>query len=189
MWPSSTPGWSGAAIRGPSSRKSRNSPWNGAVLVGRCTHTFVGGRLVHELDRGRTMRGAVLALADGTAFEGTSFGAPGRSHGRGGLQHLDDRLSGDPHRSFLRRPDGVHDLPRTGQLRGERRGPGVGQATRDRVHRPALGATSRPPGAPSGVSTPTRRRTASSASVASTPGGSRGTCAPLARRWAPSRAA
>ena len=29
--------------------KSRNSPWKGASLVGRCTHTFVGGRLVHTL--------------------------------------------------------------------------------------------------------------------------------------------
>jgi dihydroorotase len=32
--------------------KGRNSPWKGALLVGRCTHTLVGGRLVHELDRG-----------------------------------------------------------------------------------------------------------------------------------------
>jgi len=30
--------------------KCRNSPWKGATLVGRCTHTFVGGRLVHALD-------------------------------------------------------------------------------------------------------------------------------------------
>ena len=29
--------------------KSRNSPWKGATLVGRCTHTLVSGRLVHEL--------------------------------------------------------------------------------------------------------------------------------------------
>jgi dihydroorotase len=32
--------------------KSRNSPWKGARLVGRCTHTLVGGRLVHELGKG-----------------------------------------------------------------------------------------------------------------------------------------
>jgi dihydroorotase len=32
--------------------KSRNSPWKGALLVGRCTHTLVGGRLVHELGKG-----------------------------------------------------------------------------------------------------------------------------------------
>ncbi len=31
--------------------KSRNSPWKGALLVGRCTHTLVGGRLVYELDK------------------------------------------------------------------------------------------------------------------------------------------
>ncbi len=29
--------------------KSRNSPWKGATLRGRCTHTLVGGRLVYEL--------------------------------------------------------------------------------------------------------------------------------------------
>jgi dihydroorotase len=32
--------------------KSRNSPWKGRALVGRCTHAFVGGRLVHELREG-----------------------------------------------------------------------------------------------------------------------------------------
>ena len=32
--------------------KSRNSPWKGRALVGRCTHAFVGGRLVHELGEG-----------------------------------------------------------------------------------------------------------------------------------------
>jgi dihydroorotase len=32
--------------------KSRNSPWKGALLAGRCTHTLVGGRLVHELSKG-----------------------------------------------------------------------------------------------------------------------------------------
>jgi dihydroorotase len=31
--------------------KGRNSPWKGALLTGRCTHTFVDGRLVHELKR------------------------------------------------------------------------------------------------------------------------------------------
>ena len=28
--------------------KSKNSPWKGRRLTGRCTHAFVGGRLVHE---------------------------------------------------------------------------------------------------------------------------------------------
>ncbi|HEX7624874.1 MAG TPA: dihydroorotase [Anaeromyxobacteraceae bacterium] len=32
--------------------KSRNSPWKGTALVGRCSHAFVGGRLVHELGKG-----------------------------------------------------------------------------------------------------------------------------------------
>ncbi len=32
--------------------KSRNTPWRGRMLVGRCTDTLVGGRLVHELGRG-----------------------------------------------------------------------------------------------------------------------------------------
>jgi len=32
--------------------KGRNSPWKGKVLLGRCTHTLVGGRLVHELGKG-----------------------------------------------------------------------------------------------------------------------------------------
>jgi dihydroorotase len=31
--------------------KGRNSPWKGAPLRGRCTHTFVDGRLVHELTK------------------------------------------------------------------------------------------------------------------------------------------
>lgn len=33
--------------------KSRNTPWKGRTLTGRCTHTFVGGRLVHELGGNR----------------------------------------------------------------------------------------------------------------------------------------
>ncbi|HET9594264.1 MAG TPA: dihydroorotase [Anaeromyxobacteraceae bacterium] len=32
--------------------KSRNSPWRGALLRGRCTHALVGGRLVYELVKG-----------------------------------------------------------------------------------------------------------------------------------------
>jgi dihydroorotase len=31
--------------------KSKNSPWKGKRLTGRCTHTIVGGRLVHEEGR------------------------------------------------------------------------------------------------------------------------------------------
>jgi dihydroorotase len=32
--------------------KGRNTPWKGARLAGRCTHTLVGGRLVFELGEG-----------------------------------------------------------------------------------------------------------------------------------------
>jgi dihydroorotase len=37
--------------------KCGNSPWKGAMLVGRCTHTLVGGRVVHELDSGASGSG------------------------------------------------------------------------------------------------------------------------------------
>ncbi len=33
--------------------RSRNTPWKGRRLTGRCTHTLVGGRLVHEQGGGR----------------------------------------------------------------------------------------------------------------------------------------
>ncbi|BDG07738.1 dihydroorotase [Anaeromyxobacter paludicola] len=32
--------------------KSRNTPWKGKTMIGRCTHTLVGGNLVYELARG-----------------------------------------------------------------------------------------------------------------------------------------
>ncbi len=43
-------------VVGPETLRSRshNSPWKGKRLAGRCTHTIVGGRLVHE--EGRTDR-------------------------------------------------------------------------------------------------------------------------------------
>ncbi len=37
--------------------KSRNSPWKGRELTGRCTHTFVGGRLAYELSAPRAAGG------------------------------------------------------------------------------------------------------------------------------------
>ena len=33
--------------------RSRNTPWKGRRLIGRCTHTLVGGRLVHQQGGGR----------------------------------------------------------------------------------------------------------------------------------------
>jgi dihydroorotase len=41
-----TASWVVDPMRGFS--KSRNTPWKGKTLTGRCTHAFVGGRLVHE---------------------------------------------------------------------------------------------------------------------------------------------
>jgi len=41
-----TAAWVVDPMRGFS--KSRNTPWKGRTLTGRCTHAFVGGRLVHE---------------------------------------------------------------------------------------------------------------------------------------------
>jgi dihydroorotase len=43
--------WVVDPMRGHS--KSRNTPWKGKTLTGRCTHAFVGGRMVHELGAGR----------------------------------------------------------------------------------------------------------------------------------------
>ena len=63
------------------------------------------------------MRKAILALADGTVFEGQRLRRRRRGLRRGGLQHLDDRVPGDPHRPLLRRADGLHDLPGAGELR------------------------------------------------------------------------
>src|SRR5512137_1021763 len=40
--------WVVDPMRGAS--KSRNTPWKGRTLTGRCTHALVGGRLVHELE-------------------------------------------------------------------------------------------------------------------------------------------
>jgi carbamoyl-phosphate synthase small subunit len=52
---------------------------------------------------------AVLVLADGSVFRGCGIGSRvrrgDRQRGRGGLQHRDDRLPGDPHGSLLRRAD------------------------------------------------------------------------------------
>ena len=59
-----------------------------------------------------------------------------RGRRRSLLQHLDDRLPGNPDRSELPRADRHDDLPRDRQLRGERRGRREPQAAPGRVHRP-----------------------------------------------------
>ena len=51
-----------------------------------------------------------------------AFGAARRGRRRGRLQHHDDRLPGDPHRSLVPRPDRRHDLPADRQRRRQRRG-------------------------------------------------------------------
>ena len=53
-----------------------------------------------------------------------------RRRGRSGVQHLDDRLPGDPRRPILRRPDRGDDLPDDRELRHRARGLRVAQAVR-----------------------------------------------------------
>ncbi len=85
---------------------------------------------------------AKLALEDGTVFTGTAFGANRRSRRRGLLQHLDDRLSGNPHRSKLPRPDRRDDVSGNRQLRRQRRGCRKRPAASGGLHR----AATEPPG-------------------------------------------
>ena len=65
---------------------------------------------------------AALVLADGAVFWGKGVGAAAPGGGRGLLQHLDDRLPGDHHRSLLCRPDHHLHLPAYRQCRHQRRG-------------------------------------------------------------------
>ena len=60
---------------------------------------------------------------------------------RSRVQYGDDRLPGDPHRSFLRRTTRGHDLPSDRQLRNECRGCRVGAAPGVRLHRQGSGET------------------------------------------------
>ena len=144
-------------------------------------------------DAGRRRQGdavtrpALLALADGRVFRGEALGASGEGPRRGGLQHLDDRLPGDPHRSVVSRADRLHDLPAHRQLRDQPGGRRVAPPVAQRVHRQgSLSATPRA-GARGSRSTPTCASTGSSASRASTPARSPVTCATTARRKASSR--
>ena len=65
-----------------------------------------------------------LVLADGTVIAGQGLGADRVGGRRGVLQHRDDRLSGDPDRSLLRRPDHHLHLPAYRQCRHQPRGHG-----------------------------------------------------------------
>ena len=109
--------------------KTRNTPFEGGD-ADREVHPRLRRRQAGAPDGRSSMRKATLALADGTVFEGQAFGAAGRDLRRGRLQHLDDRLPGDPHRPVVRRADRHHDLPgaaTTGRTR--RRGVGQPHAT------------------------------------------------------------
>ena len=64
---------------------------------------------------------ALLVLQDGTVLEGFGIGADGRGDRRGLLQHRDDRLSGNPDRPLLCRPDHHLHLPAYRQCRHQRR--------------------------------------------------------------------
>ncbi len=56
--------------------------------------------------------------------------APAGDRGRGGLQHLDVRLPGDPHRPVVRRADRHHGVPADRQRGHQRRRRGVRPAAR-----------------------------------------------------------
>ena len=85
---------------------------------------------------GKTEMKAILALEDGSVFHGEGFGAKRVGLRRGVLQHLDDRLSGNPHRPVLQRPDRHDDLSAHRQLRRERRGRRILAAARRRLRDP-----------------------------------------------------
>ena len=143
-----------------SASKSKNSPFFGWKLKGRAVATIVGGKIVwsekSELvaalkefpscltrlvarlaSRGiLNLMKAILALEDGSVFHGEGFGAQRVGLRRGLLQHLDDRLPGNPHRPVLQRPDRHDDLSAHRQLRRQRRGRGIVAAARRRLRHP-----------------------------------------------------
>ena len=92
-------------------------------------------------------RGASLALADGTVFRGRRVRRRRRGGRRGRLQHRDDRLPGDPHRSVVPRADRRDDLSRDRQRRREPRGRRVAAAVRARLRRARVLAPRRATGA------------------------------------------
>ena len=115
------PGPSGGATRARFHSKSRNTPWKGKALAGRCTHDLRGRAARARARRGRDDEACDPGARGRHRLRGQRLRRRRRGHGRGGLQHLDDRLPGDPDRPVLRRADGLHDLPGAGELRRERR--------------------------------------------------------------------
>ena len=61
--------------------RSKNSPFLGWRLRGAAVMTIVSGNIIFERCEEETGMRAILALADGTYFEGESFGAPGEALG------------------------------------------------------------------------------------------------------------
>ena len=98
----------------------------------RCGDPGGGGRQARrrrpvELER-RPEVEAILALEDGTRLPRPRLRRPRRAHRRGRLQHVHDRLPGDPHRPLLPRPDRRHDAPQIGNYGTNGRRPGVAGA-------------------------------------------------------------
>ncbi len=84
---------------------------------------------------GDAMTPALLALADGRVFRGPGLRRRRRGDGRGRLQHVDDGLPGDPHRSVVPRADRLHDLSAHRQLRDQSGRRRVAPALGQRLHR------------------------------------------------------
>ena len=111
---------------------------------------------------------ATLALADGTIFRGRGIRRRRQSRRRGRLQHLDDRLPGDSHRSVLRRADRRDDVSGDRQHRRQPRRRRELQPVRARLRRQGVLARAEQL---AGDAEPRRlhaRHTASSASKSST---------------------
>ena len=68
---------------------------------------------------------ALIALEDGTCFEGRSAGLAGEQEGRDRVQHEHDGLPGDPDGPVVQGADRDDDLPLDRQLRRQRGGRGV----------------------------------------------------------------
>ena len=104
--------------------------------------------------------------------------------GRGRVQHGDDRISGDPHRSLVCRDRSSRSPIRTSATsastrKTSSRGSRSRRDSSSAICRAWFPISARPP-----ISAPTSRPTTSSASPASTPASSRGSCASVARRTA-----
>ena len=119
-----------ASSRTRFTRKSRNTPFGGWTHDGaaRATDRRRARRLARRRGAAATQQ-ARGAVDEGDAGARRRHGVRGhvlrrrrRGRRRGGLQHLDDRLPGDPHRSVVLRPAGRDDLSGDRQRRRQPRG-------------------------------------------------------------------